>query len=59
MPYDSDPDGCASYATYDELTSGTISFEFSGLTAGAHTLYAVVTDALGRSVTTTTVSFIK
>lgn len=59
MPYDSDPDGCASYATYDKLTSGTISFEFSGLTAGAHTLYAVVTDALGRSVTTTTVSFIK
>ena len=43
---------------YDTMTSGEVEFRLDNLPAGAHKIHAVVTDSLGRSVTTTAQTFV-
>jgi secreted trypsin-like serine protease len=60
MPYSAEADGCFSSGFLDEsLTSGNVQLTLSGLPNGAHTLYGVLYDSYGRTVTTPTATFVK
>lgn len=60
FPFSPDADGCfRSNSIYRDLTSGSVEFKFSALTAGSHTLYALVTDSSGETVKTDIATFTK
>jgi len=53
MPFlASSSDGCFRQSIIDSLVSGSVLFRFNALAPGAYRMHAVVTDSLGRTVTT-------
>ena len=60
MPFSaSGANSCFVATGYDTMTSGEVEFRLDSLSVGAHNIYAVVTDTLGRSVTTAVQTFVR
>lgn len=59
FPFSEGTDGCFTPSYLSDLTSGSVQFRFDALAAGPHTIAAVVTDSLGRTVQVPPVTFTK